>query len=322
MIHAQLPDQHVRPLSFYLAMEEFLAARDGEDYFFMWQVDPTVIIGRNQHLLSEVNVDYCRKNGIDIVRRRSGGGCVYADMNNVMFSYITTSATVTDTFADYTALVAAMLRSMGVDAHAGGRNDILIGDRKVSGNAFYHRRGRAIVHGTMLYDTDIDEMLRAITPSHVKLTSKGVESVRSRVINLTEITDMSLSDFKNRAADYICDSSLTLTADDVKRIEAIERRYRAEGWLEGNVSARMSPVVHRVDGVGEFNVSVSLKGNCIEDIALSGDFFLLSDLDEGIIDRLRGVIYEKDAIAEALRDVEAGQVIAGLDNRRLLELII
>lgn len=322
MIHVLLPDYRVRPLSFYLAMEEYLAARDAGEYFFMWQVEPTVIIGRNQHLLSEVNVDYCRHKGIDMVRRRSGGGCVYADMKNIMFSYITTSATVTNTFAGYTSLVASMLRSIGLDAEAGGRNDIMIDGRKVSGNAFYHRRGRAIVHGTMLYDTDIDEMLHAISPSHVKLTSKGVESVRSRVVNLTEVTDMSLDEFKCRAASYMCDSTLVLDGDEVSRIETIEQNYRAPGWLEGNIAADVQPTTRRVEGVGEFGISVSLKGGDIDQVSLTGDFFLLSDLDEAILDRLRGVSYDRDSIRKALSGVDVRQIIAGLDNEQLLEMII
>lgn len=321
MIHALLPDKKDRPLSFYLAMEEFLAARDNGEYFFMWQVPPTVIIGRNQHLLSEVNVDYCSRHGVNIVRRRSGGGCVYADMDNVMFSYITTSATVTTTFSDYTAKVARMLSSMGIRAEAGGRNDILIDGRKVSGNAFYHRRGRAIVHGTMLFNTDIAEMLKAISPSDVKLSSKGVASVRSRVINLSEVTDMYIDEFKKRAAAYMCDSEIMLSPTDISAIEKIEKNYLTREWLEGKTSAQSSRSPVRIDGVGEFLVSLSLRGNTIDRISLSGDFFLLSDLDMGLLDHLRGVEYSRDAVLESLAGIEVEKVIAGLDRQQLVNLI-
>ncbi|MDE7385912.1 MAG: lipoyltransferase [Muribaculaceae bacterium] len=322
MKHVLLPDVKVRPLQFYLAMEEYLAALSAdEDYFFMWQVNPTVIIGRNQHLVSEVNLDYCRSHLIDIVRRRSGGGCVYADMNNVMLSYITTSDAVTTTFGRYTAMVADVLCRLGIDARAGGRNDIMIGDRKVSGNAFYHRRGRAIVHGTMLYDTDIDAMLRAITPSSRKLTAKGVESVRSRVINLSEVSDITLPEFKRRAAEMLCDSTMTLTPDDVERIEELALNYTKPGWLAGNRTHAAATSREHIDGVGELELSVELNGPVIERVGLMGDFFLLSDLDSSLLDRLKGVEYTPAAVTNALARVDVSQVIASLSTSKFIELL-
>ena len=322
MIHVLLPDDAVRLLPFYLAMEEYLAALGNEDYFFMWQVEPTVIIGRNQHIMTEVNLDYCRSHGINVVRRKSGGGCVYADMNNVMFTYVTTSDAVTTTFARYTGMVAAMLQKLGIDAQAGGRNDITINGRKVSGNAFYHKRGRAIVHGTMLYDTDLGEMLRAITPSTLKLTSKGVESVRSRVVNLTEVTDMSLDDFKRESARLLCDGELQLNADDVTAIEKLAEPYFTHGWLYGNSPRANAVTKQRIEGVGELDLSVTLRGDTIESVELMGDFFLLSDLDSTLLDRLKGVRYNREAVTEALRGVDVSKVIAQLDNETFINTLI
>ena len=129
------------------------------DFFFAWQVKPSVIVGRNQLLQKEINLEFCREHGVDVVRRKSGGGAVVADMNNVMLSYITSSDDVRSTFSEYTSMVAAALRALGLDASDNSRNDILIGTRKVSGNAYYHIPGRSIVHGTMLFwlwsDTDV-----------------------------------------------------------------------------------------------------------------------------------------------------------------------
>ena len=165
MIYASLPDSPggiARPLPFHLAMEEHLARNypDGE-YFFMWQVEPTVIFGRCQNPFAEVNLDFCRREGIQTYRRKSGGGCIYADMNNIMFSHVTTSGEVTTTFSRYCRMVADTLRLLGLGAATTGRNDVVIGDRKVSGNAFYHLHGRSIVHGTMLYDADPARMSQA-----------------------------------------------------------------------------------------------------------------------------------------------------------------
>ena len=185
MKYVALPSEEQHILPFYLAMEEYVARRlAADEYFFMWQVEPTVIFGRNQLLDTEVDVEYCRANGIGVYRRKSGGGCVYADMDNIMFSYITPTVNVNFTFNNYMLMVEHLLQKLGVDAKTTGRNDILIEGKKVSGNAFYHLPGRSIVHGTMLYDTDIEKMLRSTTPSRTKLKSKGVESVRQHITTL------------------------------------------------------------------------------------------------------------------------------------------
>lgn len=146
-------------------MEEFVARNinTADDCFFMWQVEPSVIFGRNQLIENEVNIEYCRQNDIKTYRRKSGGGCVYADMNNIMFSYITQSENVSLTFDRYINMVAEMLRSLHIPAEATGRNDIMIHGRKVSGNAFYHIPHHSIVHGTMLYDTNMQNMVATLT---------------------------------------------------------------------------------------------------------------------------------------------------------------
>lgn len=323
MIHVLLPDGHDHPLPFYLAMEEYLARLSSDDYFFMWQVDPTVIIGRNQHILTEVNLDYCRSRNIAVVRRKSGGGCVYADRQNIMFSYITTSPEVVGTFTAYTGIVASFLRSIGLEAEAGGRNDITIGGRKVSGNAFYHTRGRAIVHGTMLFDTDVEEMLRAITPSDVKLTSKGIASVRSRVTNVSEHLDITLDEFKRRAAQFMCSSSMTLSPADVVAIESIARPYFSSGWLYGSSPrASVSRSLH-IDGVGELILSLDLSADSIRSVSLSGDYFpLVSDVDSVLSALLRGVDYTPGAIRGALASFDASTIIRGLETSSLIDLML
>lgn len=237
--YVYLPDSEKssRPLPFYLAMEEWLArkGREGESYFFMWQVEPTVIFGRNQEVSKEVNIDYCRSHDIRFYRRKSGGGCVYADMDNIMFSYITPSASVQTTFSEYAGRVAEMLRSLGLDAEASGRNDVAISGKKVSGNAFYHIPGRSIVHGTMLFSTDMENMLNAITPSKSKLESKKVTSVESHITTISRhLPHLSINDFKSYAANYMADSQLTLSEEDIREIEKIAEPYFTPQWIFGH----------------------------------------------------------------------------------------
>ena len=257
MTHLTLPTDETRRLSFYLAMEEYAAKSlprplqrrgerqdvagrfppplegSGEAFFFLWQVEPTVIFGRHQVIENEVNIDYCREHGIQFYRRKSGGGCVYADKSNVMMSYITRSDEVQSTFREYMQMVCGMLRELELEATSTEHNDVLIGGRKVSGNAFYHMPGVSIVHGTMLFDTDMEHMLRAITPPQQKLDKHGVESVRQRITLLKEHTDISIEEFKRFAVEKLCSDELQLTEEDVKNIETIEQQYLKPEFIYG-----------------------------------------------------------------------------------------
>ena len=186
MKHVILPDDVRRSLAFYLAMEEFVAREIEGEAFFVWRVEPTVIYGRNQVLENEVNLEYCHEHKVDIVRRKSGGGCVYSDMGNIMLSYVSSRGSVAEVFDRYMTALTEALRALGVPAEKSGRNDILVEGRKVSGNAFHQLPDRSIVHGTLLYSTDLEALTDAIRPPVEKLQRHGVESVRQRVMNLSE----------------------------------------------------------------------------------------------------------------------------------------
>ena len=322
MKYLSLPDNETRILPFYLAMEEYASRIIGEDdLFFMWQVEPTVIFGRNQLIETEVNVEYCREHGIAFYRRRSGGGCVYADRDNIMFSYITRSDNVQLTFSRYTHAVAEMLQGLGLNATDNGRNDILIDGLKVSGNAFYHIPGHSIVHGTMLYDTNMEHMLNAITPSSAKLESKGVESVRSRITTLSEHLDMSIDDFKAHVKATLCDGEIVLNDADVAQIDAIMQSYLTPEFIYGNNPRCNLVKTGRIEGVGEMQVSLELNHNVVRHIDVAGDFFLLGNLDDGIIAPLTGVNFERTHVQQALEGVDLGKIIANLNNQQLINLL-
>ena len=202
-----------------------------DDCFFMWQVAPSVIFGRNQQLESEVNVSYCREHQIQMYRRKSGGGCVYADQSNVMLSYITSEDNVGFAFNRFVNMVLLVLRKMGVEAVGTVRNDILIGDRKVCGTASYHLPGRSIVHSTLLYDTDMEHMLHAITPGYEKLQAKGIQSVRQRITLLKDYVSLTLEEVKALIRQTLCDDTLLLSADEVAAIEELEAAYLREEFI-------------------------------------------------------------------------------------------
>ena len=232
MKYIALPANENRQLSFYLAMEEYVARHMQEpDCFFMWQVAPTVIFGRNQVVENEVNLNYCREHVIRVVRRKSGGGCVYADMDNLMLSMITDGDNVGFIFNRFVTMIQLVLHKMGVNATSTTHNDIMIGDRKVCGTAFYQLPGRSIVHSTMLYDTNMQHMLNAITPSAEKLEKKGIQSVRQRITLLKEHTQLSLDEIKRMIRDTLCDGELVLTAEQVTEIEKIEQSYLKQDFI-------------------------------------------------------------------------------------------
>lgn len=233
MIYVSLPVNEVRKLSFYLALEEYVARRiDEPEAFFMWQVEPSVIFGRNQVAENEVNVPYCREHGIKMYRRKSGGGCVYADMDNVMLSYISDGDNVGFTFNKFVQMILLVLRKMGVEATGTSHNDIMIGDRKVCGTAFYQLPGRSIVHSTMLYDTNMEHMLNAITPSAEKLQKKGIQSVRQRITLLKDHTSLSLEEVRTLIRQTLCDGELVLTATQMAEIEELEQTYLKEEFIK------------------------------------------------------------------------------------------
>lgn len=242
MTYISLPTSEPRRLSFYLAMEEFVARYllSGNvglplvqsDSFFMWQVEPSVIFGRNQVLENEVNVPYCREHGIRLYRRKSGGGCVYADMDNLMLSYIIAEDNVNFAFNRFVNMILLVLRRLGIEATGTSHNDVMIGDRKVCGTACYHLEGRSIVHSTMLYDTNMEHMLNAITPSHEKLQKKGIESVRQRITLLKNFTALDgVEALKTFIRETLCVGEYQLSEADVAEVESIEEIYLKEEFI-------------------------------------------------------------------------------------------
>ncbi len=320
MIYIALPDDKVRRLSFYLAMEEYIAHNiDEDECFYMWQVNPTVIFGRNQLMENEVNLDYVRANGIETYRRKSGGGCVYADFSNIMFSYITKDRNVSFTFLSYLQRVALTLQKLGVNAIASGRNDITVDEKKVSGNAFYRTSEKSIVHGTMLFNTDLEKLVLSITPNDKKLISKGVESVRKRVTNLSEYLDIDIEEFKRFVRTHLCDSERTLTYDEVAKIEDIEKEYLSEEFIYGN-NPRYTVVKHSYGDAGDIQVRLELKNNVIKDINIVGDYFLVGDIDV-LFKMLHNVNYDRETIESLLKDVKMEDYIFNLDKSRFIDIL-
>ena len=234
MKNVTIPDKGIRRLSFFLAMEDYVARKVEGDAFFVWQSDPTVIIGRNQDLESEVNIPYCKENGVTVVRRKSGGGCVYSDSGNIMISYVSRRGrnNVSEVFVRYLDSLVSCLRDIGLDAQRSERNDVMVGGMKVSGNAFHQLPDRNIVHGTLLFSSDFDALEQAIRPPVEKLVRHGIRSVRQRVANLSGYLgeDWSIERLKEHLVEYFCDDEIRLDQDDVRNIIELEKQYEPHNY--------------------------------------------------------------------------------------------
>lgn len=324
MYFVELPDVGQQRLSFYLAAEEYVARHiDVAPLFFYWQVEPTVIFGRNQNMESEVNVDYCRKHGIQMFRRKSGGGCVYADLDNLMLCYIEKGDDVQLTYSNFIALVTAVLRRLNLDVKATGRNDITIDGKKISGSAFYHiPNGRNIVHSTMLYDTNIANMVASITPPNEKLVAKGVESVKSRIGLLKDYTTLSLSQIKKELRNMICgDKVLKLDEKALEEIRKIERTYTDPDFLYGKGKHWNVIKKGRVEGCGDLEIHMSVRNGIISSVDILGDFFAMTDI-EPFCKAMQGMTFDKAALQDYFDKFPPDKVIRGLDAKHLIDMIL
>lgn len=308
MIRIVIPKpESTADIPFYLSVEEWVARNlPAGEYFFAWQVPPSIICGRHQDIAAEVDLQAAREAGIAVWRRKSGGGAVLADGNNVMFSYITPSSGVETSFQRYTTLICDMLATLGIEAHPTGRNDIAIGGRKVAGNAFLRLPGRSIVHGTMLYDADFDTMARVLTPSRAKKLSKGVVSVPSRVTTLRrEGLAIDLPHFIVRAVDFLCagGESYALTPDDISEIMEIRESYLPLVADVASSHGYDAVCEGYIDMAGSIKVKLRLDGDTISDARITGDFFPVGNLSEAE-EMLLGAPLSRPALRNKLKNVE------------------
>jgi len=319
-----IPERKTTPqLPFYFAVEEYVARTyTDDDYFMAWRVEPTVMLGRNQLTENEVNIDYCKRNGIHIFRRKSGGGCIYADKGCMQFSYISFAENVNHAFVEYMQGIADMIKSLGINTELSGRNDILVEGKKVAGSAFYRLKGRSVLHNSLLFSTELEHLAQALTPAKEKLQSKGVASVSQRVGNVGNHTDLSIEAFMDYVRKYMCGNEvLELTADDMKHIEEIEKELASDDFTYGKNPKYTEVRKKRFADVGTIQAHIELKNQKIVNINLMGDYFLSGDLDRELLDLLHGVNFTREAVGKAIESVEMGNVIRNFTTERFLRLL-
>ena len=313
----------IHQLPFYFAVEEYVARHyTDDDYFMGWRVNPTVMLGRNQLIDNEVNTDYCKEHKIDIFRRKSGGGCIYADKGCIQFSYISRAVNANEAFAAYMQRMADLLKGLKIDAQLSGRNDILINGTKVSGCAFYQLSNRSVLHNSLLFDTQLDHLSNALTPAKEKLQSKGVASVRQRVTNVATYTQLDILAFMDYVRQEMCGTEvLKLTEEDMKEVAEIEKELSSDDFVYGKNPKYSLIRKHRFEGVGTLEAHIELKNNIIGSINMVGDYFLLGDIDHDFLSLLKGCEFTREAVEERLEDIVLSTIIRGLKKRQFLRLL-
>ena len=313
----------IHQLPFYFAVEEYVARHyTDDDYFMGWRVNPTVMLGRNQLIDNEANTDYCKEHKINIFRRKSGGGCIYADKGCIQFSYISRSVNANEAFAAYMQRMADLLKGLKIDAQLSGRNDILINGTKVSGCAFYQLSNRSVLHNSLLFDTQLDHLSNALTPAKEKLQSKGVASVRQRVTNVATYTQLDILAFMDYVRQEMCGTEvLELTEEDMKEVAEIEKELSSDDFVYGKNPKYSLVRKHRFEGIGTLEAHIELKNNIIGSINMVGDYFLLGDIDHDFLSLLKGCEFTREAVEDRLEDIDLSTIIRGLKQRQFLRLL-
>ena len=312
---------------FNMAFDEFCLEqlKADEPVFYLWQNRPSVIIGLNQSAYAEVNLPYLREKGIVLARRVTGGGAVYHDLQNLNY---TITGRIRDPETDYPAYVDTMaraLRQLGVPAEVSGRNDILVEGRKCSGYAKRVSKDRLMIHGTLMYDVDIDTLTRVLDTPGSKLSAAGVSSVRSRVANLKAYLPQfdGIHAFQAALQAILAgnDGEIVLCETQIAQIEAdADKKYRTWEWIYGH-----SPVaafqVRRKFACGNVEAAFSLKAGCIDGLRFSGDF--LGNLPpDRIADALQGCRYTREAIADTLSKEPVENCFDRLSVAELADLLL
>lgn len=312
-----------------LAIEEYaLKNLDiNEDYLLFYINEPSIIIGKNQNTIEEINTEYVEAQNLHVVRRLSGGGAVYHDLGNLNFSFITKDDGQSfHNFQKFTEPVIKALKKLGVNAELSGRNDIEAEGRKISGNAQFSTKGRMFSHGTLLFDSEIENVVSALKVRKDKIESKGIKSIRSRVANISEFLEekMTITDFRSMLLRYIFDENeveeYVLTEEDWKNINELSKeRYQNWKWNYGKSPKFNLQHSHRFP-VGSIDIRLEVNKGVIENCKIFGDFFGVGDVSD-IENKLTGLKYEKAEVEKVLEGVEIQHYFGKVTKEDIVNLV-
>ena len=272
--------------TYSFALEEYIMtqAKFADEYFMFWRTKPTVMIGRFQNTIEEINVKFIKENEIDVVRRNSGGGTIYTDENTWQFSFITWKEYgKVKNFRSFTQPIIEALKELGINVVFSGRNDLMFNGKKISGNAQFSIGNRFLHHGSILFDTNIENMVNSLLVSDEKIVSKGIKSVKERVTNIRQSlnnSDISSEEFKEKMLAIIGKKMETIdicNADliEIKKIES--KKFLSWDWNYGKSPEFNITKTTQTQG-GKFVVNLDVKNGIIANCKLNGDFFFTGDI--------------------------------------------
>ncbi|GIN10520.1 lipoate-protein ligase LplJ [Shouchella clausii] len=314
-----------------LAIEEWaLKNLDPDETYLLFYInEPSIIIGKNQNTFEEINLDYVNDNNLHVVRRLSGGGAVYHDLGNLNFSFITKDdGDSFHNFKKFTEPVVQALQKLGVNAQLSGRNDLQVGERKISGNAQFTTKGRMFSHGTLMLNSEIENVVSALKVKDDKIKSKGIKSIRSRVANIAEFLSepLTMEEFKTMLLRYIFNTESdavpehTLTETEWEEIHALSKeRYQNWDWNYGKSPAFDIQRSKRFP-IGSIDLRLNVKKGVIVECKIYGDFFGVADVSE-LEDKLVGKRYDADELRDALNDTEIKAYFGNINKDDFLSLI-
>lgn len=320
---------HCHDPYFNLALEEYLVKNwtGANSTFILWQNRPAVIIGRNQNTIEEVNQPFLDQEGIALVRRMSGGGAVYHDLGNLNYTLVVDENHDFANYDKFTRPVIKALDRIGVKAENSGRNDITIKGRKFSGNAQFKYRARLLHHGTILFNSNLEIMTRALNPGVHKVSSKGIKSVRSRVTNISEhlSQDLEVGDFKEILAQELLQlepgqGTHLLSPDELQAVEALkENKYAAWAWNYGQSPAFNLRKTASLTW-GHIDIRLEVKHGRIRACRIFGDYFPAGEIED-VEQALIGVVYRREDIKARLNQIGLAGYLPQMDEDELARLI-
>lgn len=313
-----------------LAMEQYLFQTVGQktDCFLLWQNQKSVIVGKHQNTLEQINASFLEKHQIPVVRRLSGGGAVYHDLGNLNFTFITDRNRLDQLHMQaFCAPVVQTLKQLGITAEISGRNDLTIQDRKFSGNSQYIEGSRLLHHGTLMFSSDLGMLERALNVCGDKITSKGIQSIRSRVTNIQEHLPfpVSLEEFKNRLKENVLNTvdwrPYFLSGQDITAVDQVaKQRYRTWEWNYGESPSCTIRNQKYFEGCGTIEVRIGIENGRISAIKFYGDFFG-SKHPEELSTHFVGRPYDSGVIEQVLQQVFVHEYFYHLQPADLLALL-
>jgi len=315
-----------------LALEEYIlrSLPEEDDYLLFYINEPSIIIGKNQNTVEEINAEYVKDNNLHVVRRLSGGGAVYHDLGNLNFSFIMKDDGGSfHNFKKFTEPVVRALRKLGVEAELTGRNDLQVGERKISGNAQFHTKGKMFSHGTLLFDSEIENVVSALKVNAEKYVSKSTKSIRSRVANISEFLQepMTTEEFRQKLLQSLFEDSeeipvYELSEGDWDKVRKLaDERYRSWEWNYGRSPAFNVQQRKRIEGVGTFDVRLQVEEGVIAEAAIFGDYFGRGDSAE-VAERLAGTRYDAASLRELTDSLDLPYYFGAITKEQWMELLL